>query len=92
MVEKLWTLLKEYRGKCKKWWERRTGVIGEDWMLPTVGTLKFNIDAAIFYKENAREVGVIVKNEKGEWVFALSKKIMGKIQSFWVKFWLGRKR
>ncbi|XP_042939607.1 uncharacterized protein LOC122274657 [Carya illinoinensis] len=47
------------------------------WKLPPCGKQKLNFDAALFHDINFAGVGVILRNEVGEVVFALSRKEIG---------------
>ena len=65
-------VLQEYRGTRELLTIHSSVGLVQKWEPPTGSSYKINFDAAVFVEINASSVGVIVRNDKGETMAALS--------------------
>ena len=50
----------------------------QHWKPPTMGQLKINVDATVRQNKSFNGVGLVIRNEEGEVLMAVSKRIEGR--------------
>ncbi|XP_023898674.2 uncharacterized protein LOC112010558 [Quercus suber] len=68
--------VKEFRAAClSERQEAQPAPRVEQWTPPPQGMYKVNVDAAVFKKQRCCGIGVVIRNDKGQMMGALSKQI-----------------